>query len=136
MHTLNIVDSEDYWLYLSNVVYHGEQEQLLDISTNDLKDGDSIGLCITRDGDLEIYINGQKRAVGWHNVPTDKPLWGVLDIWGQPIAIQSEFYCGELYSSHWGYMQCVKHTYSMCYPVYCVCLTIYLVPIPSTIVVL
>ena len=69
------------------------------MSTRELKEGNPIGCCITRDGDLEIYINGQKRAVGWRNVPTDKPLWGVVDIAADDaLTIQSEFYCGKLYS--------------------------------------
>ena len=126
-------------MFLDNKVYHGEEEHRFNISTQDLKEGDSIGCCITRDGDWEIYIDGQKRAVGWHNVPTDKPLWGVVDILGIARTIQSEFYCGEIYSESLR-LQCVKHTilmhtytetcmhscthtvhmhttYSMCYPV-------------------
>ena len=106
---MEVIDSEDYWLFFDNIVYHDGQGQRLNISTKDLKAGDSIGCYITRDGDSEIYINGQKRAVGWRNIPTDKPLWGVVDIWGDVNKIQSEFYCGELYSESLR-LQCVKHS--------------------------
>ena len=99
----------DYWVFWNQRVYYDGQVQNLNISTEDLKEGDSIGLCISRDGDFEIYINGQKRAVGWRNVPTDKPLWGVVDIYHDAKTIQSEFYCGELYSESLR-LQCVKHT--------------------------
>ena len=95
----DLMQRKDYWLFWNNDVYHDGQEQHLNISTEDLKVDDSIGWCITRDGDWEIYINGQKRAVGWRNVPTDKLLWGVVDICGSARTIQSEFYCGELYSA-------------------------------------
>ena len=88
--------SKDYWLYWNKSVFHGGNEQQL--SRESLKKGDSLGCCITRDGDLEIYINGKERAVGWRNVPVDKPLWGVVDMYGNGVTIQSEFYCGELYS--------------------------------------
>ena len=94
----DFIKSEDYWLFWSRTVYHDGNEQELSISTFDLVDGDSISCCTTRGGDLEIFINGQKRAVGWHNVPVDKPLWGVVDLRGIARTIQSEFYCGLLYS--------------------------------------
>ena len=89
--------SEDYWLFLNSIVYHDEQEQDINISTLALNEGDSIGWYITRDGDWEIYINGKKRAVGWRNVPTDKPIWGVVEMYGKAITVQSEFCYGELY---------------------------------------
>ena len=101
--------SKDYWLVRSNKIHHNGQEQCPNFSTTDMKEGDSIGCCITKDGDWEIYINGKKRAVGWRNVPTGKPLWGVVDIYGKAETIQSEFYCGELYSESLR-KQCVKHT--------------------------
>ena len=91
--------SRDYWLYWGNTVYHGGNEQQLhfSISTEKLRKGGSLGCCITRGGDLEIYINGQEGKVGWRNVPVNKPLWGVVEIYGKARTIQSEFCCGELY---------------------------------------
>ena len=87
--------SKDSWLFWDNTVFHDGNEQILSITTYDLVVGNSIGCSITRGGDLEFYINGQKRAVGLCNVPVDKPLWGVVCMFGRPITIQSEFYCGE-----------------------------------------
>ena len=110
----DITYSKDYWLFLGNTVYHDGNEQKLSISTFDLVQGNSIGCCITKGGDLEIYINGQKRAVGWRNVPVDKPLWGVLDIYWN-MTIQSEFYCGELY---------LYNVYSVSHSCACACMYI------------
>ena len=98
MSNFDLMSSKDYWLFLGNKVYHDGNVLELSNSTFDLVEGNSIGCCITRGGDLEIYINGQKRTVGWRNVPVDKPLWGVVEILGNAITIQSEFYCCELYS--------------------------------------
>ena len=98
MSSLDLMRSKDNWLFWGNRVYHDGRDQYLSISAIDLVEGNSIGCCITRGGDLEIYINGQKRAVGWHNVPVDKPLWGMVCMYGKYRTLQSEFYCGELYS--------------------------------------
>ena len=93
-------ESKYYWLFRGSMVYHGGERQKLpsSILPSSFVEGDSIGCCITNGGDLENYINRQKRAVGWRNVPVDKPLWGVVDMEGSARTIQSEFYCGELYS--------------------------------------
>ena len=90
--------SKDYWLFSGRRAYHDGREQILSISTLDLIEGNSIGCCITRGSDLDFFINGQKSTVGWHNVPVDKPLWGVVYMHEFARTIQSEFYCGELYS--------------------------------------
>ena len=90
--------SPDYWLFWDDTVYHNGDKRKLKISTLYLGKNDSVGCCVTRDGELELFLQGGKRVVGMHNVPTDKPLWGVVCICGQAKTIQSEFYCGELYS--------------------------------------
>ena len=95
--TPEVIDSENYWLFKDNMVYHNRNRQRQSISTGHLNKDDSIGCCITTGGDLEIHING-KRVVGWCNVPVDKPLWGVVDMCGRAKTVQSQFHCGELYS--------------------------------------
>ena len=94
----DLTTSKDYWLFWGSTVFHDGNEEKLNISTSSVIEGNSLGCCITRGGDSEIYINGQKRAVRWRNVPVDKPLWGVVYMYGKYRTIQSEFYCGELYS--------------------------------------
>ena len=113
---LAITIGRDCWLFFGNIVYHDGNKQTLGIFTSSLKKGDSVGCCLTGGGDLEIYINGQKRAVGWRNVPVDKPLWGVVDICGRARTIQSEFYCGKLYS---------YNVYSVLYTYICECACMY-----------
>ena len=115
--TVSVFDIKikDLWFFYGNSVYHDERKQELSISTIDLVPGNSIGCCITRGGDLEIYINGQKRAVGWRNVPVDKPLWGVVDMIVKAMTIQSEFCCGELY---------LCNVYSVSHSCACACMYI------------
>ena len=97
MSIADLMNSRDYWLFEGNRIWHDGRVRILSISTSNLVEGHSIGCCITRGGDLEIYINGQKRAVGWRNVPVDKPLWGVVYMTVSGLTVQLEFYCGELY---------------------------------------
>ena len=115
MSNFELRESKDYWLYWDRTVFHDGSKQQL--SRERLRRGDSIGCCITRGGDLEIYINGQKRTVGWHNVPVDKPLWGMVDMYGKGVTIQSEFCCGELY---------LYNVYSMSHSMTCACACMYI----------
>ena len=110
---VDFMKSKDYWLFYGNTVFHDGNEQKLSIPTFSVVKGNSVGCCITRGGDLEFYINGQKRTVVWHNVPVDKPLWGVVWMYGN-TTIQSEFYCGELY----------LYNITMCYTCACACMYI------------
>ena len=92
-------ESEYYWLFWGSIVCHGGKKQKLPptILPSSFVEGDTIGCC-NRAGDLEIYFNGQKKAIGCHNVPVNKPLWGVVEMfYFKAMTIQSEFYCGELY---------------------------------------
>ena len=110
MSIFDLTRSKDYWLFWGSKIYHDGNKQKLSISTFNLIPGNSLGCCITRGGDFEICINGQKKTVGWHNVPVDRPLWGVVDMIGNTTTIQSEFYRGELYSYN---VYSVSHSY-MC----------------------
>ena len=94
---LDLIDSENYWLFHDNEICHDGMQQKLNISTSKLVEGNSISCCITGGGDLEIHMK-RKRAVGWRKVPVDKQIWGVVAICGRAVKIQSEFYSGELYS--------------------------------------
>ena len=105
---LDLTDSRNYWIYVGHAVYHNGWTSKEYFHEGSLKEGSSIGCCITRRGDFEIYINGKKGLVGWRNVPVNKPLWGVVITNGQALTIQSEFYCGELYSYN---VYSVSHTY-------------------------
>ena len=91
------MNSKYYWLFQSNKVWHDKMEQKISFSASRVNVGNSLGCCITEGGDFEININRRKRAVGWRKVPVDQSLWGVVEICGKAVKIQSEFYCGELY---------------------------------------
>ena len=95
-------ESGYYWLLWGSIIYHGGKKQKLPstILPSSFVEGDTIG-CRNRAGNLEIYINGQKKPIGCYNVPVDKPLWGVVEMFHlKAMTIQSQFYCGELYWSH------------------------------------
>ena len=59
-----------------------------------LKVGQSVGCCVTRNGELRYFINGVDQGIVWTGLPTNRPLWGVADI-DYLVKIKSEFFFGE-----------------------------------------
>lgn len=57
--------------------------------------GQLVGLLVTRDGDLHLFVDGKYREMVWSDVPTDQPLWGVADVHGQCVKIKADLMCGK-----------------------------------------
>ena len=61
-----------------------------------LNTNQSIGLLLSSDGSLSVYLDGQyiKRAAD--DIPLNQPLWGVVDVCGICSMITSEIMSGKL----------------------------------------
>lgn len=61
------------------------------LSSRELKRGDRVGLRVTSDGSMEVFLNGLPRerlVPGSHSrVPTDSRLFAVLDLWGRSVQL-------------------------------------------------
>ena len=57
-----------------------------------LKVGQSVGCCVTRNGELRYFIDGVDQNIVWTGLPTNRPLWGIADIYGFAIKIKSAFF--------------------------------------------
>ena len=64
----------------------------MNFNLDDLKVGQSVGCCVTRNGELRYFIDGVDQGIVWTDLPTNRPLWGVADIDGLAIKIKSEFF--------------------------------------------
>ena len=61
---------------------------------NKLEVGQSVGCCVTRNGELRYFIDGVDQNIVWTGFPTNRRLWGVATIAGKTL-IKSEFFFGE-----------------------------------------
>eukprot|EP00731_Ephydatia_muelleri_P036687 Em0305g7a len=93
---LDLYKSDDYWILSASTVHHGGQERRVDFNLESVNVGQSVACCISKDGELHYYIDGQDQGAGWTGVPMDRPLWGFADIYGLAKKIKSEFVYGEL----------------------------------------
>ena len=74
---------------------HGEWFEDLP-SLYDLTPGQMVGLLITSNGQLHLYLDGRHRKKIASGLPMDTPLWGTADVYGRCTKIRSEILSGEL----------------------------------------
>ena len=74
--------------------FNGERRKV-NFHLDKLKVGQSVGCCVTRNGGLRYFIDGVDQGIAWTGLPTNRPMWGIADIYGHSIKIKSEFFFGE-----------------------------------------
>ena len=85
------------WNYVYLSLWHNRMTISTDLpNLNDLKPHQSVGLLMTTAGDLHVYHNGRHTKKVATNLPVNRHLWGVVDIYGDCIKIKSELLSGEL----------------------------------------
>ena len=83
-----------YWRLIGYGIHHNDPEEIVRINLVELHVGQSVGLLVTRDGDLHLFVDGKHREMVWSGLPTDQPLWGVADVCGQCVKIKADV-CGK-----------------------------------------
>ena len=85
------------WNYMGRILYHNKQKsEFPDLPHLDgLTPGQTVGLLVTTNGQLHLYLDGQYRKEIATGLPVNKPLWGVADVFGRCTKIKSEILSGE-----------------------------------------
>ena len=65
-------------------------------SLNDLTTNQSVGLLVTTNGQLHLYLDGRHVQDVATGLPVTTPLWGGVDVHGTCTKIKSEILSGEL----------------------------------------
>ena len=88
----------DEWCYYDNSLYHNQSytefsniPSLLNLSIHD-----NVGVQISTNGQLHLFINGKHMDCVATDLPVHKPLWGAVDVFGNCTKIKSEMLSGEL----------------------------------------
>jgi len=76
-------------------ISHGSQTKGICLDIRNLGVGESVGLLVTRDGDLHLFVDGKHREMVWNRLPTDQPLWGAADVYANCTKIKADMLCGK-----------------------------------------
>ena len=85
------------WNYCGRTLFHNNQSrQFPDLpSLIDLTRGQTVGLLVTTNGQLHLFLDGRHRKEIATGLPVDTPLWGAASVFGKCIKIKSEILSGE-----------------------------------------
>ena len=83
------------WFWCGTDLKHNGEARKVHFDLNDLKVGQSVGCCVTRNGELRYFIDGVDQNIAWTGLPTNRPLWGVAHVENGRALIKSEFFFGE-----------------------------------------
>ena len=84
----------------NNLITPGERSDYGYVDVRDLREGDCVGLCLSRDGVLEFTVNGESQGIAAKSIYTrDTDVYAVVDHYGRCVATVITK-AGECYSSH------------------------------------
>ena len=86
------------WIYRGNQLLHNAAQTNFPSlpSLDGLICGDSVGLFIDNTGSLHVFFNGAFSGTIATELPTNKRLWGVVDLFGDCSKITSVMLSGRL----------------------------------------
>ena len=83
------------WNYRGTMLFHNKQTRHFLPPLHDLTSGQRVGLLVTTNGQLHLFLDGQHRTEISTGLPVDTPLWGAADVYGHCTKIKSEILSGE-----------------------------------------
>ena len=85
------------WLFIGESLYHHKKPTKFNdlLCIDDLTPGQSVGLLVTANGQLHLFIDGKHCREIATGLPVDTPLWGAAGVQGKCTKIKSEIMSGE-----------------------------------------
>ena len=91
MDATSFCSKSDYWVLTNDQAYNSDFGTFLNFNINSLSVGQAVGLSVSTNGKLCLYVDGTFSYVVWRGLPTDKQYWGVADVFGPVSSIRSSF---------------------------------------------
>ena len=93
----NEAGSDEWHYYGKSLYYNHSFTKFPNMpALNDLSIRQSVGLQISTNGQLHLFIDGKHMDCVATDLPVNKPLWGAVDVCGRCTKIKSEMLSGEL----------------------------------------
>ena len=84
------------WEYIESSLYHNGKKLvsgLPDLCGLDINQ--KVGLLLSPDGDLHVYLDGRHITKAASGLPVNQPLWGLVNVYSNCSKIKSELLSGE-----------------------------------------
>ena len=90
----DVILSNQYWYVIIwrnyCTAYHKGQDRELQWVL-DASAGNTFGCRVLKTGQLHLYHNGRDVGVALEGIPTDQPLWGILNLFGRGWKVEANY---------------------------------------------
>ena len=88
----------DQWYYINQSLYHNRKETTFPDLPHlyELRTQQRVGIQITENGELNIFIDGNYKKTVATGLPVHKAIFGVVDVYEKCAKIKSDILSGEL----------------------------------------
>ena len=83
------------WKYTGSTIWHNNEPTTELPNLEELETETSVGILISGDGSLHLYIDGRYIKCVASDIPVATPLWGAVDVFGNCFKVKSELLCGK-----------------------------------------
>lgn len=98
-----------HWLLWGSSIRHKKKRKRFHDLTL-LREGQTVGCLVTQTGELHYFVDGKHVGRGWSGLPVDKPLWGIIDVYGKCSKIKAHILSDGMYV--YTYCIAVLHMYT------------------------
>jgi hypothetical protein len=88
-----------HWLLWGSSIRHKKKRRRFHDLTL-LRAGQTVGCLVTQTGELHYFVDGKHVGRGWSGLPVDKPLWGIVDVYGKCSKIKAHILSDEIMVDH------------------------------------
>lgn len=85
-----------HWLLWGASIRHKKKRRRFHDLTV-LQVGQTVGCLVTQTGELHFFVDGSHVGCGWSGLPVDKPLWGIVDVYGKCSKIKADILSDGMY---------------------------------------
>eukprot|EP00794_Sanderia_malayensis_P017422 gene17422-19166_t len=86
-------DNDNYWILSGSHVYNGTKEKkLYQLNLHTLDVYDRVAVQVKSNGDLHFFQNGFDKGIAISNIPCDKQVYAVFDLYGRTKQVSWDYY--------------------------------------------
>ena len=95
----NAIYDPNYWVWFHNNVWNSGkpasvQFNIEESGGSNLKVGQVLSMSVFPNGELHVYVDGKDMGAPWKNLPTDKPIYGVVGLENSGSSTRGSFKLG------------------------------------------
>ncbi len=89
-------EDDNYWILSGSHIHNGTKEKAYHLNLHELNVYDTVAVQVRPNGDLHFYENGFDKGIAMKNIPADKEIFAVFDLYGRTKQVSWHYFGGNL----------------------------------------